>query len=180
MYWHSELFKEKNYHFNKLKNTEEKNIRLITVFEHEWLTRKQIEGFIKSSLGIFSNRIYGRNCIVKEIEHPIDFFNNYHIFGCSTGVSHSYGLFLENELLGAISYGHHHRLSEKFCLKRLAFKDNIQVIGGASKLIKNSIRQIPYDKVITWSDNRWSTGELYRKIGFILEDNIRPDYIYYN
>jgi len=35
IYWHSEKFKDKNYHINKLKRCEEIGIRLITIFEDE-------------------------------------------------------------------------------------------------------------------------------------------------
>ena len=35
LYWHSDKFKEKNYHLNKSKELEEKGIRLIHIFEDE-------------------------------------------------------------------------------------------------------------------------------------------------
>ena len=36
-YWHSELFKDKLYHFIKLKQCLDKNILLVSIFESEWL-----------------------------------------------------------------------------------------------------------------------------------------------
>lgn len=36
IYWHSEKFKDKKYHINKLQRCEALGIRLITIFEDEW------------------------------------------------------------------------------------------------------------------------------------------------
>src|SRR5690606_7779424 len=62
---------------------------------------------------------------------------------------------------------------------RLAFKSDVQCIGGASKLIKNSLKNLNMN-VITWSDNRWTEGILYKNCGFTLDAELRPDYSYVN
>jgi hypothetical protein len=41
LYWHSELFKDKNYHLNKTELCEKNNIRLIHIFEDEWSLYKE-------------------------------------------------------------------------------------------------------------------------------------------
>ena len=98
--------------------------------------------------------------------------------GKPNGISEAFGLFYNNELLGVVSYGRHHRDNTQCVINRLAFLDNVQVIGGASKLIKNSLKKYN-TKVITWSDNRWSTGEIYSKAGFNKTKDLRQDYSYY-
>ena len=41
--WHSEEFnKDKNYHLNKLIKCNEKGIRLIQIFEDEWIEKQEI------------------------------------------------------------------------------------------------------------------------------------------
>lgn len=179
VYWHSELFKDKRYHYNKMKSCETQGIRLITIFENEWNNKKeQIQQFIKSTLGIFDRRIYARECIVKQIDVCNDLFNDSHIQGAPNKSNECFGLFFEEELVGGVSYATHHRNSQQFCLNRLAFKQNIQIVGGTSKLIKHSINKIKYDEIITWSDNRWSTGEIYKTCGFYLDNELPPDYMY--
>jgi hypothetical protein len=184
MYWHSELFKDRSYHKNKMKLCEEKNIRLITIFENEWIHKnKQVKQFIKSTFGSFDKRIYARDCNFKQIESQYDFFQDNHIQGSPHMSEYTFGIFKNDELLGAISYAHHHRKinsNDTIVLNRLAFKNGIQVIGGASKLIKNSLKLIPYNNIVTWSDNRWSTGKIYKECGFTLDANLPVDYIYYN
>ena len=58
-------------------------------------------------------------------------------------------------------------------LKRLAFKDDFRVQGGASKIIKNIFKHYPScDTIITFSDNDLGTGNVYSKIGFeLIEEN---------
>lgn len=49
-YWHSNVYKISNYHLNKTLLAESKGIRLIHIWEHEWLQNK---GFIKSLLTLY-------------------------------------------------------------------------------------------------------------------------------
>ena len=39
-YWHSEEFKDKNYHYNKFKECRDKDILLVSIFESKWASRK--------------------------------------------------------------------------------------------------------------------------------------------
>ena len=182
LFWHSELYKKNHYHLKKLENCRAKNIRLLTIFENEWKDRNtQVKNFIRSTLGIFDKRIYARDCIFKEVYKQSNFFEENHIQGNPYTANRYFGLFYDNEIVGCVSYGLHHRDSELYCLNRLAFKGGVQIIGGASKLIKNSINSlVDHKEILTWSDNRWSTGNIYEKCGFINDGKVYPDYIYFN
>jgi serine/threonine protein kinase len=53
LYWHSELYKNKNYHLNKTKLCEEKGITLLHIFEDEWLEKLEIvKSIIKNKLNL--------------------------------------------------------------------------------------------------------------------------------
>ena len=87
--------------------------------------------------------------------------------------------------MGLITAGNHHRnkTDKKLILNRLAFKNNTTIVGGASKLLKalcDYAKENGYHKIISWSDNRWSEGNVYNKIGFSLAKNLRYDYSYVN
>lgn len=55
LYWHSDLYKDKNYHLNKTVKCEKQGIQLIHIFENEWINNKnKIEKYIND---IISNNI---------------------------------------------------------------------------------------------------------------------------
>lgn len=189
LYWHNEDSpdpRDKNYHFNKYQLCKSKEIRLITMFEDEWINKKeQCKNYIKSVFGIFEKKIFGRKCLIKEVENKTsnDFYNKYHIQGKPSNTKISFGLYYNEELLGVMSLGNHHRKSNNVILNRLCFKENYQIIGGASKLFNECINWCKNNniyKITTWSDNRWSQGKVYEKMNFYLEKELEPDYSYVN
>ncbi len=178
LFWHSEFNKDSKYHYNKYIRCKELGVQLITIFEDEWLHRRpQVEQFLKSKLGIFDKRIFARKTEFRKIIANRDFFDQNHLQGCPKSIKYCYGLFYEDELIGQVSFALHHRKNTILTLNRLAFKDGIQVIGGASKLIKNALNDLNCD-VVTWSDNRWSDGNVYKEVGFSESSKLRPDYSY--
>ncbi|MDA3779279.1 MAG: hypothetical protein PF487_03455, partial [Bacteroidales bacterium] len=96
LYWHSDLFKEKNYHLNKTIECEKQDIHLLHVFEDEWIYKKEIvKSIIKSKLGIIENKIFARKCIIKEISdnNSIRNFLNINHLQSFVGSSVKIGLF---------------------------------------------------------------------------------------
>ena len=78
-----------------------------------------------------------------------------------------------------MTFGKHHRNSNKeLILNRFAIKDGVSIAGGASKLFKNACKILPKGLIKSWSDNRWSQGNVYEKLGFILQGELPPDYSY--
>lgn len=185
LYWHSEARKqESDVHFDKMKQAESEGWRLITIFEDEWKNRKeQVLDFIKSVLGVFDSKIGARKCIIKEISKQDSkvFLDKYHIQGSSRSILVSFGLFYDGILVGVITAGRHHRGAEGLVLNRLCFKGGWQIMGGASRLFSSLVswaKHKGYSKIISWSDNRYSQGNVYEKMGFTLEEDLSPDYSY--
>lgn len=186
LYWHCEKNgKSYKYHKNKQDRCSEVGIRLITIFEDEWIYRKnQVLGHIKSILGQNSIRVFARKCSVKIISQAdaSTFTEENHIQGYGRSII-SFGLFFEETLLGIVSGSNHHRSNDKttLILNRLCFKNNYRVVGGASKLLKylkDWAILNNYKQILSWSDNRWSNGDVYSKIGFAIKSYLKPDYSY--
>lgn len=86
-YWHSSIFKNKNYHVDKSRRCEEKNIRLIHIWEYEWNNKRQrpiLENIIKNAIGVNDKKIYARKCKIKIVNRTAElreFFDTNNIQG---------------------------------------------------------------------------------------------------
>ena len=106
IYWHSDIYKDKNYHINKTNECINLNIKLIHIWEDEWLQKKEIIlSRIKNLIGI-SNKIYARKCIIKEIDNKEYklFIEENHLQGF-VGAKIKLGLFHNNEIVSVMSFG---------------------------------------------------------------------------
>lgn len=184
IYWHTEnRGKDRNYHYNKYKICKQNNIRLITIFSDEWLHRTtQVKNFLKAILNQCQYKIGARKCTLQLITEDVgkNFIDQNHIQTIKTKQLVYFGLYTD-QLVAVMSFGKHHRGSNELILTRLCYKDNYNIVGGASKLFKAGIKwaiENNYQQIISWSDNRWSNGKVYEKMGFNLDRNLKPDYSY--
>lgn len=176
LYFHSTKFgKDSNYHLGKTLACEEKGIRLIHVFEDEWLFKRPIvESIIKSALGIYEQKIFARKCEVKEIDDKTfrNFCNENHIQGeCSS--SERIGLFYKNELVQAVGFCKSRFSKNETELVRMVTKLNTQVLGGFSRLMKHFGKDC-----ISYIDRRLFDGKGYKSSGFEYVCTNRPNYYY--
>jgi hypothetical protein len=187
IYHHSDEFKNNNAHKNKMLLANSEGIRLITIFSDEWLNRKkQVKGFLTSILGS-GEKINARDCEVINVDSDSAniFLQENHIQGKSTPSSISISLKYNGEIVGLITGAYHHRniknKKESLILTRLCFLNGFNIIGGASRLLSYFIqwaKENGFKKIISWSDNRWSEGNIYNKLGFKMEKESYPDYSY--
>ena len=185
LYWHSEYNgRDKNYHYSKYLQCLNQDIRLITIFSDEWTDReKQVKNFLKSVIGSYDKKIFARKCQIAEIDNISGqkFMQQYHIQGQKTKSRIYFSLLFEDEIVGCASMRMHHRNSTDLVLDRLCFKDGVQIPGGASRLIKRCMvwaKESGYDKITSWSDNRWSQGGVYLATGFSMDKELKSDYSY--
>jgi len=185
--WHSEKFKEdRNYHLNKTIECEKQGIRLIHIFEDEWLEHKKI---VKSKLKHILDydgalpKVFGRNCTINEINYKQarEFLKQNHIQGVSKSTIYI-GCFYENELVGVMSFKKERKDSDKWELTRFATDIDKHCVGVGSKLFKYFVRNYDPSEVKSFADRRWSTNNdnLYIKLGFNLEDVTNIEYRYTN
>lgn len=177
LYWHSEQRgKDKWYHYNKFTKCKAQGIQLLTIFEDEWLTNKElIKQKLIHILGLSSTkRIYARKCTIDVVkkEQYIDFLNTHHIQG-SVGGSLCYGLYNNGELVSVMLL---QCTKNKLLISRYA--TSCTVVGGFSKLVKHITKNEKFDELYSFSDNRWSLGELYKNNNFFIDKKLPPDYYY--
>lgn len=184
IFWHSDRFKERNYHLEKTNYFEKRNIRVINIWEDDWIEKNDI---IKSQINNFlklSTKIPARKCDVMEIENKTArfFLDINHIQGSYKQIIKSFGIFHENELIAVMTFDHFEgrkkMIDEEWNLSRFCNKLGFSVIGGASKLFKSFISKYHPKRIISYADKDWSTGNLYEKMGFAKTYETKPDYKY--
>lgn len=185
LYWHCELFKSKNYHLDKTNYFLRKGIRIIHIWEDDWDSRKEIlKSQIKNWLGLSTRKIFARKCEIKEIKSVDEyrnFLNENHIQGYTSSII-KIGLYHDGELISLMTFdkfeGRKKMKDNEWNLSRFCNKINTSVVGGASKLLSYFISNWKPQRLISFSDNSWSNGDLYIKLGFNLVSNSYPNYSY--
>lgn len=186
LYWHSEYFKENNYHLDKTKKMNNLGYRLIHIFEDEWLFKRNIcESIIRNSFNKISNKIYARKCSIKEVSYKECemFLDLNHIQGNCVS-KYRYGLYHNNELVSIMTFGNLRKnlgTDSKFGdyeLLRFCNKTNTSIVGAASKLFKHFISTINPNKIISFCDIRYGTGNVYKLLGFNFLYSTNPNYYY--
>lgn len=189
-YWHGSRNAEeepfaRTRHVDKMKACEAKGIRLLTVFESEWLVRPgALKHLIRNALGKTEDRVMARKCEVRPVG-PVDardFFAKYHPQG-GGGHGQCYGLYDGDELVACMrfTFGINDRGvgSERvWTLSRYATSKS--VAGGASRLLKAFITEVDPPTIKSFSDNRYFTGKTYVNLGFELEEELDPEYQVYH
>jgi hypothetical protein len=190
VWWHSEKFKSENYHLMKYELSNLNNVSLITIWEDDWVTRRDIcESFVLNKIGKTANKIYARNCYIKEISYneSKDFLDTSHLQGdCKSSIR--IGLFNKEELVSLMTFSklrlplqklEKNRNKDKhYELTRFCNKVNTSVVGGASKLMRYFINKYNPIQVETYSDNLISNGVLYETLGFQYSHTSKPGYWY--
>jgi hypothetical protein len=184
LYWHSEEYKEKNYHYDKSKYFLDKGIRIIHIWEDDWVNNIEIlKSQICNWLSI-SNKIGARKCVIKEIKNTkivTNFLDKNHIQGRAKS-SLKLGLYHNEELVSIMTFDHlegrKRMMSDEWNLNRFCNKKNTSVIGGASKLLSYFVKNHSPKRLISYADSDWSDGGLYKNLGFVKIKETKPDYKY--
>lgn len=182
LFWHSELnVTNKNYHLEKTKKCEEKNIRLIHIFEDEWMNKQDIiKSIIKSSLGVYDRKYNARDLMFKKVgsKEAKSFLENNHIQGFCSASQH-FGLYDNDRLVQCISIGLNRFSKERNLeLIRMCTQLNTQVVGGFSKLIKNMFKQTGASLIESYVDRRLFSHSGYLSSGWKVDRESKPSYFY--
>lgn len=187
LYWHSENNgKRSGYHLNKTKLCEAAGIRLVHIFEDEWIKKRRIvQSRVRNILGCNQYKIHGRKCVIQPIskDTSIRFINKYHIQGAHKG-SHHLGAFYRNRLVSVMTFGPLRKETgrEDLCgeweLIRFCSIPNFSIRGVAGKLLSAFIKHQSPNVIHTYADRRWSDGGLYKALGFAFCSYSKPSYWY--
>jgi hypothetical protein len=179
LYWHSSAQgKNINYHYDKMIKTNNQGYRLITIFEDEWINKKEI---VKSRLQNIlkkSKRTYARKLEIKEISGNLAraFLNKTHIQGYSSS-SINVALYNNNEIVAIMTFGKP-RYNSNYDVELIRYSSKGTVVGGASKLLSYYVKKYNPKNIISYCDMRWGTGDMYEAIGMTKIKQSRQGYSY--
>ena len=174
LHWHSEAGgKDKHYHINKLNICNSKGVKLIHIFEDEFINKKQIV-FDKIShlLQLHHNKtkVYARNCIISIIDKSIAkvFLDKNHIQGYARSTIYL-GCYFQQTLIGVMTFKQLKKGRNDWELNRFATNSDYLCCGVGGKLFSFFIKNYKPNSIISFADRRWTVdvnNNLYTKLGF--------------
>jgi len=181
-----------NYHQKKTLDCNDKGIRLIHIFDSDWVHKKE---FIKQKILIalnkdFRKKIYAKNTIVKienNKERLRNFYNDNHIQGYTSNFIYSFSLYSKNKLVANILLAKPSKLSGTNSSKnneleviRYATAKEFCIVGGYNKLIMGLILSLPKEitRLYTYANLRYDSGSLYENSNWTLDSLTKPSYFY--
>ena len=175
LYWHSERYKENDYHLNKTNDCEKEGIKLLHIFEDEWLNKTEIvKCLIKSNLNIFDFEINANNCTIKIVNEEISsqFLIKNNIFG-DIKSEINIGLFYNSELVLLLCLN---KNEMEFELLSYCNKLNINIDDGLGYLLRYVISNFKPNMITVQIDRRYSNGNIYIEQGFEFKGYTDPNY----
>jgi hypothetical protein len=188
LYWHSEVYKDPSAHQEKLLAAEKAGVRLITVFEDEWVHNKDVVKAVLARVSGASTlrRVGARQCQTVQLS-PKDasaFYLAHHLQGPASANLHL-GLTLDDELLAAASFSTPRvifggqKTPGEIELVRFCQRSDTVIHGALNKLCAAYASYNPEAKhLISYVDRRWFTGSSYLAAGFSQERITPPGYAY--
>lgn len=183
VYWHSDKFRDKNYHSMKYNLARESGINLIQISESDWnnkadVVKRLIKHRVRKSITVFG----ARNATIKKISANDAklILDKYHLQGFVSGISY-YGSYCNETLCGVMVFGWTRGSikSRRLELKRWITDGKMSYPGLFSKVFKYAQNDMGFTNVVSFSANDWFTGTVYEKSGFTRGRDIPPSYRYY-
>lgn len=187
MYWHSHFDaasekQDKDKHFDKYEACKAVGVRLLTIYESEWLERpKSLKRLLRNAIGKSRGKLMARKCQLQKVASPEAraFYEKYHPQG-GAGAGEHYGLYHDGKLVACMRFNYggndrgHGAKERTWTLGRYATR--VTVAGAASRLFKAFLAEYNPKEVKSFSDNRYFGGGMYVQLGFVLEEEVAPDY----
>lgn len=164
LYWHSDKFKSSKYHIEKKNFYKQNSIFPLFFRENEILTKFSIvSSILRNRLKLNEENVYARKCELITLR-KVDakkYFSDNHLMGFGSG--EVFALKFNDAIVAAIQV-RWRKLSDKILeVSRFCTKKNVSVVGGFGKLLKVVLEKFEPNKIITFVDERYGSGD-YLKI----------------
>ena len=183
-------------HQEKSLLAESKGVFLFHILEHEWSTdftnknpkfansRENIMNRLSTILQSNHIRIPARKCVVREVPRleRDRFLDENHIQGSEHHSSRCLGLYLDDRLVGCMTFGRSRYGRYDWELSRFCSLRGTNIMGGASKLFSHFVRETMSkgETIVSYSDITKANGKLYDTLGFSCVSVNQPNYWWVN
>jgi hypothetical protein len=188
-YWHSHLFKTPDFHKQKSDFYISHGIKIFHIWEYQWcnpIKQNIIKSMLLNKLNLTPNKIFARKCVIKPVSSREykEFCIHNHIQGHSP-TQIKLGLYHNDILVACMGFSKlrvnlGNKLTEgKYELVRYCTLLNTNIVGGASKLLSHFEKTYTPQYLVSYSDNDYSSGNLYKSLNFQDGSFTNISYIYY-
>lgn len=189
-----------NFFLNKKKELAQKGQQFIPIYFYEVantekreilfsILRAKIYPYFKeiyTYTGVILKKQYARKLQFKEVSYDVvnKFISENHIQGNLPASRYFILEDSEGEIWMAVSFIKPRQGTADMELLRLVTQKNSIVVGGAQKLIKNSLKLLGISSLLTYADLRFSSLNpeevVYTRLGFTYEGITKPNYRWSN
>lgn len=169
LYWHSDQYKSPEYHADKYNKCREAGVRLVTIFENEWIHQAPI---VKNKIKqLLSNVINVDNCTVSDNStHDIQKFKKAYCFDVKPA-DIDLALMRDDELIAVMSLMHNGNNIEI-----IDIVSSVPINNDLSKFIEFIDANYVYEQLTHNIDLRWGDVSAHTSNGFHLHYISPPDY----
>jgi hypothetical protein len=126
-----------------------------------------VQSRLQHLLSITNSQIYARSCAVEEISsiESKKFIEANHLQGYASSTINLALKDTTGVIVSVMTFAKP-RFNNKYDYEIIRFCSSTSVVGGASKLFKYFINKYMGNSVLSYSDNRWGNGFVYKQLGF--------------
>lgn len=183
-YWHSDRFIDKYYHQNKTITCAKRGIKLIHIFEHEWVnddTRKKLNYMINKINGLTEINMDASKLMIEHInkDGANSFLNKYNLFN-EADSDINIGLLNQKELLAVLVLSNINR--SNYIIERFCVKQGYKIDNALEIMLKRFIIEYKPNSISADIDISKFSGETYRELGFSCTENDikEPTFVWVN
>ena len=176
-YWHSDIYKNKNFHLEKTNKCKENGITLYHVWQDDWENRNHIvKSNIRKIFKIYNDEILVQNTECKNItiEQANDFFDHNDIDG-KMNKGKTFGLFYKNILVCAACVCMDESRGE-LQMSRFTLATDIHMEGSMDKILEH-VSDIHEDKIFMYCDKSWNVEPFFEKFKYLCDMPPRGYYV---
>jgi len=180
LYWHSDRRNpDPNHLLKKHRRCEEAGIRLVTLFEDEWLYHPdKVKASLGHFLGLSTKGIFARKARIAPIttNEALPFLKQYHLLGAGSAHQYMVGAYDQECLIAVMTFRtpNRERAGSKQIEMTRFVTDGRNHPGLGSRMFQWAVREYKFERVVAFVDRRWFTGSFKTVSGFNIVTETKP------